>query len=120
PATAKQPIAPKAALAQPAAAVPKTPTPQPAVQPVKPTAAAKDLASLAAEVLEAEDEDDDALSEIDPRGDFIRTRYAEEQARLRGTTNDPKRSDELAFQFIMKEFTLRRQDLETILKNRWS
>jgi hypothetical protein len=73
------------------------------------------MASLAAEVLEADEEDDGTPADADPRGDFIRTRYAEEQARLRSSSDDPKRSDELAFQFIMKEFCLRRQDLEAIL-----
>jgi molecular chaperone DnaK len=117
PARTSQSIAPQPALAQPAAAAP---TAQPAAKPVKPVAAAKDLATLAAEVLEADDEDDAAQSGADSRGDFIRTRYAEEQARLRGTSNDAQRSDELAFQFILKEFSLRRPDLELILKSRWS
>jgi hypothetical protein len=116
PAAGVQPVAPKTALVQPAAAAPRSATPQPA----KPIAAAPDMASLAAEVLEADEEDGGGQANADPRGDFIRTRYAEEKARLRGTSNDQNRSDELAFQFIMKEFSLRRQDLESILKVRWS
>jgi molecular chaperone DnaK len=92
-------------------------TPKPVASPKTPPAPKKtpsntDLASLAAEVLDAEDfEEIDA----DPRGDFIRTRYAEERTRFRGTSNDPKRSDEMAFQFILREFSLKRQELEGIL-----
>jgi hypothetical protein len=56
-----------------------------------------------------------AQSDVDPRIDFIRTRYAEERNRLRGTSNDPARSDEMAFQFVMREFSLSRQELKGIL-----
>ena len=52
------------------------------------------------------------------RNNLIRTRYAEERTRFRGTANDSKRSDELALQFIMKEFLLKRNELEAILANK--
>jgi len=127
PAAGKQPVAPKPALAQPATAAVNKSAPQsvpkpaptmvksPAPAAAKP-AADKDMATLAAEVLDADEEEDVIAFDADARGDFIRTRYAEERERLRGTANDPKRSDELAFQFILKEFSLRRPDLETILR----
>jgi hypothetical protein len=62
-----------------------------------------------------EDDKEDAEAEGDFRSDFIRTRYAEERERIRGTANDSQRADEMAFQFIMKEFVLKRQELERIL-----
>jgi molecular chaperone DnaK len=111
-------VAPKPALSQPAVAARPAPQAIAAASPPAPLAAAgisapaQDMASLAAEVLDAEEV---SQFDADPRGAFIRTRYAEEQNRFRGTANDPKRSDELAFQFILKEFSLRRQELESIL-----
>jgi molecular chaperone DnaK len=56
-----------------------------------------------------------AQSNVDPRIDFIRTRYAEERQRFRGIANDPTRSDEMAFQFILREFSLSRLELKEIL-----
>ena len=78
-----------------------------------PTKSSRDIASIAAEALE--DDEEDAEAEGDFRSDFIRTRYAEERERFRGTPNDNQRVDEMAFQFIMKEFVLKRQELERIL-----
>jgi molecular chaperone DnaK len=115
---AMQPVAPKDALIQPAAAAPTAATAYGAAPSAKPAAMAKDLAGLAAEVLDAEEVTNVAQSDPDGRSDYIRTRYAEEKARLRGKSNDPNRSDELAFQYILKEFSLRRQDLESILNRR--
>ncbi len=90
-------------------------SPDPA--PKKPAPARnRDLASIAAEALE-EDEEDASMVGPDgyARDEFIRVRYAEELKRFQGTANDVRRADEMAFQFIMREFSLKRKDLEAIL-----
>src|SRR5581483_746439 len=76
---------------------------------------ARDLASIAAEALEGDDEAPLDGDEGFERDEFIRLRYAEELKRFQGTANDTRRADEMAFQFIMREFSLKRKDLEAIL-----
>ena len=95
--------APRSPAARPPAA--KSPAP----------ARTRDLASIAAEALEEEEEASVVGADGYARDEFIRVRYAEELKRFQGTANDTRRADEMAFQFIMREFLLKRKDLEAIL-----
>jgi len=101
----------------PAAATAKSTTKQATTSPAKASAPihARDLASIAAEALEGDDEAPLDGDEGFERDEFIRLRYAEELKRFQGTANDTRRADEMAFQFIMREFSLKRKDLEAIL-----
>jgi molecular chaperone DnaK len=84
-------------------------------KPARRSPSSADLAALAAEVLEEEEDVSELMPAGYSRNDFIRTRYAEELLRLRGTANDARRAEEMALQFVMREFALKRQDLEAIL-----
>jgi hypothetical protein len=110
PATSATTTSPQRAAVRPATAPAKT-----AAKPAAP-ARGRDLASIAAEALE-EDEEEASIVGTDgyARNEFIRVRYAEELKRFQGTANDTRRADEMAFQFIMREFSLKRKDLEAIL-----
>jgi molecular chaperone DnaK len=128
PRPAAKPPAPvvKPAAAQPIATSAKSAVhgpPQKAVPTAPMKAAApgrnRDLASIAAEALEDDDEEVTAVgSDGYAREEFIRVRYAEELKRFQGTANDARRADEMAFQFVMREFSLKRKDLETILSEK--
>src|SRR5262249_9622657 len=94
-----------------------TPSTAPRAVPKKPAPdRSRDLASIAAEAL---DDYEEEASAVMPGGyardEFIRVRYAEELKRFQGTANNARRADEMAFQFIMREFSLKRKDLEAIL-----
>jgi molecular chaperone DnaK (HSP70) len=78
-----------------------------------PSAKSRDLASIAAEALE--DDEEVVTPDAYGREAFIRVRYAEELKRFQGTANDARRAEELALQFVMREFSLKRQEVETIL-----
>jgi molecular chaperone DnaK len=98
-----------------ASARPATASPAKAAAKPSPPARNRDLASIAAEALEDEDEASVVGPDGYARDEFIRVRYAEELKRFQGTANDTRRADEMAFQFIMREFSLKRKDLEAIL-----
>jgi molecular chaperone DnaK len=102
-----QVVKPIAPVAKPVA------TPSVAASKPKPNNKSADLDAIAAAALD--DDDEGAADDTDFRDDFIRTRYAEERLRFRGTTNDAQRAEELAKQFVMREFSLKKNELQAIL-----